>query len=108
DPVWAGYLTARVDRVRALAAQVRQASIPGQQWAVPLARHISPDLLADLTVWRAARGVHHTDSRPVGPLDGGGAAGRYARGLLCRVTGQLPDALRHWERLIVEHVGHRD
>ena len=35
-------------------------------------------------------------------------AGRYARGLLCRVTGQLPDALRHWEHLIVEHVGHRD
>jgi hypothetical protein len=75
---------------------------------VPFAHHISPDLLAHLTVWRAARGVDHTDSRPVGPPDAGGAAGRYARGLLCRVTGQLPDAVRRWERLIVEHVGHRD
>ncbi|OLT22056.1 hypothetical protein BJF81_13930 [Ornithinimicrobium sp. CNJ-824] len=108
DPVWAGYLTARAERVQSLAAQVRQASTAGQRWAAPLAPHISPDLLADLTVWRAARGVNHTDSRPVGPLDGGGAAGRYARGLACRVTGQLPDALRHWERLIIEHVGHRD
>ncbi|MGC5586114.1 hypothetical protein [Ornithinimicrobium sp. W1665] len=108
DPVWAGYLTARAERVQSLAAQVRQGSTAGQRWAAPLAPHISPDLLADLTVWRAARGVNHTDSRPVGPLDGGGAAGRYARGLACRVTGQLPDALRHWEHLIVEHVGHRD
>ncbi|MFK5636029.1 MULTISPECIES: MobF family relaxase [unclassified Ornithinimicrobium] len=108
DPVWAGYLTARGERVRALAAQVRQGTTPGQRWAAPLAHHMNRDLLADLTVWRAARGVDHTDSRPVGPLDAGGAAGRYARGLLCRVSSELPEALRHWERLIVEHVGHRD
>ena len=108
DPVWAGYLTARGERVRALATQVRQGTTPGQPWAAPLAHHLSPELLADLAVWRAARGVDHVDSRPVGPPDAGGAAGRYARGLLCRVTGQLPDAVRHWEHLIVEHVGHRD
>ncbi|MCE0487820.1 MobF family relaxase [Ornithinimicrobium sediminis] len=108
DPVWGGYLTARAERVRSLAAQVRQGTTPEQQWAAPLAHHISPELVADLTVWRAARAVDHSDLRPVGPPDAGGAAGRYARGLLCRVTGQLPDALRHWERLIVEHVGHRD
>ena len=108
DPAWADYLTARGERVRALAAHVRQGTTPGQQWAAPLAQHISPDLLADLTVWRAARGIESSDSRPVGQLDAGGTAGRYARGLLCRVTSQVPDALRHWEHLIVEHVGHRD
>jgi hypothetical protein len=108
DSAWAGYLTARGERVRALAAQVRQGATTGQPWAAPLARHMTPELLADLSVWRAARGVDPSDSRPVGAPDAGGAAGRYARGLLHRVTGQLPDAVRHWERLIVEHVGHRD
>lgn len=69
---------------------------------------MTPELLGDLTVWRAARGGDHSDPRPVGAPDAGGVAGRYARGLLCRVSGQLPNAVRHWERLIVEHVGHRD
>ncbi len=108
DPAWAGYLTARAERVRALAAQVRQRATPEQPWAAPLAHHITPELLADLSVWRAARGVDPSDLRPVGSPDAGGVAGRYARGLRCRVTSQLPDAIRHWESLIVEHVGHRD
>ncbi|WP_165700076.1 MobF family relaxase [Ornithinimicrobium ciconiae] len=108
DPVWAGYLTARGERVRALAAQVRQGATIEQPWAAPLADHIAPELLADLSVWRAARGVDHSDLRPVGAPDAGGVAGRYARGLLCRVSGHMPNAIRHWERLIVEHVGHRD
>src|SRR5690606_8731491 len=108
DPAWAGYLTARAERVRTLAAKVRQGAAIEQQWAAPLAKHITPELLGDLSVWRAARGVDHGDPRPVGPLDAGGVAGRYARGLLCRVSGQMPNAVRHWERLIVEHVGHRD
>ncbi|MCK0111889.1 relaxase domain-containing protein [Ornithinimicrobium sp. F0845] len=108
DPVWAGYLTAREERVRALAAQVRQGATIEQQWAAPLAHHIAPELLADLSVWRAGRGVDRSDPRPVGALGAGGVAGRYARGLLCRVSGHMPNAVRHWERLIVEHVGHRD
>src|SRR5690606_20929424 len=108
DPVWARYLTARGERERALANHVRQRGTPGQPWAPALKHLLSPDRLAALTVWPAARVVDPSDLRPLGPPDAGGVAGRYARGLLCRVCAQLPDALRHWERLIVEHVGHRD
>ncbi len=108
DPAWAGYLTARAERVRTLTAKVREGAAIEQQWAAPLAQHITPELLGDLSVWRAARGVDHSDPRPVGTLGAGGVAGRYARGLLCRISGHMPNAVRHWERLIVEHVGHRD
>ncbi|MEO6790479.1 MAG: MobF family relaxase [Ornithinibacter sp.] len=109
DPGWGRYLTARQERVNALSTRVRDEARTDPPCAAPIAAHLTPDLLADLSLWRAARGVHDGDRRPLGaPPAGGGAPAAHWRGLAQRVNHSYPDAIRHWERLILEHVGHRD
>ncbi|KZM71658.1 hypothetical protein AWN90_02740 [Nocardia terpenica] len=71
DPIYGPYLAARTRLVAILAGRVEQqaqqwttATTP--TWARPLAG-IDPDLIGNLTVWRAALHIDDADRRPAGP-----------------------------------------
>ncbi len=71
DPEWGYYLNARCELVEQLAAQVRtdaeQAShTPG--WARALVEPPSPEIVAQIELWRAAHQVLDNDLRPTGPV----------------------------------------
>ncbi|MBT9254585.1 relaxase domain-containing protein [Phycicoccus sp. MAQZ13P-2] len=110
DPAWGPYLQARSTRVATLATAVQQQGPPAAAaWVASLPEHSGPDLLADLTLWRAGRGVDDADRRPTGPTPvGGGAARRHAAHLDQRIRAAYPDPVRYWEHVVVQHVGRRD
>ena len=110
DPAWGPYLLARSARVATLATAVRQQGPPAAAaWVASLLDDAGAELLADLTLWRAARGVDDTDRRPTGPPPaGGGAARRHAAHLDQRIRAAYPDPVRYWEHVVVQHVGRRD
>ncbi|MEO6629415.1 MAG: MobF family relaxase [Aquihabitans sp.] len=81
-PIWGGYLSARADRVEALAAAVHTQSgswSPSETppWAADLTASRHAQLRSDLAVWRAVFGVPETDHRPTGPRQEGADAGTY-------------------------------
>jgi len=137
DQTWGPYLTARAQRVTTLASHLRdqaRRTAPGpdlaappaaapapvdelappqatldQPWAQRISRLLTPDLLADLTVWRAAHGLPDDPRRPAGPPPSQpGPATTYWRRLIGRLNTSQSEQIRHWERVIIAHVGHRD
>ena len=111
DPRWASYLTARADRVTALAEVVRRDA------QLPQALHHFADVLTDelrteMLVWRAANGVPDNDrsllGSRTGPRTGDLAADRYARYLQRQVDALYPESVRRWETAIANAVGDPD
>ena len=103
---WGRYLTARADLVADLAGQVRDSVAtdnvhPGllPDWARNGARP-TPELLADVAVWRAAMQVPATDRRPTGPPQLSTAAARWQRALDRQAAGDRSPAMAEWGPLL--------
>lgn len=110
DPSWGTYVTARAQRVATLAEHVRgNAAATQPAWAEPIADALTPDLLTDLAVWRAANGIDPTDRRPAGPPPASGpAAAEHFRRLVDRINNGRGQPLALWTQRIESVVGHRD
>ena len=102
DQTWGDYLAARSVLVTDLAAQVRDRSRTAAPptWAWQARARPDVDVLADVTVWRAATGVPDTDLRPTGPKQLAKAAALWQRDLNARVTGDHCPALAEWGPLL--------
>ena len=95
-PQWGPYLEARSDRVRDLATQVREASgVTEQRWKDELPMELNPELVAQISVWRAANGVPEDDLRPTGSVQPSTAAARWQHVLEDHLELENP-VLRHW------------
>ncbi|WP_353952526.1 MobF family relaxase [Knoellia sp. S7-12] len=99
---WGTYLAARAGLVTDLAAQVHQRThtAPTPTWACPGRGRPNPDILAAVTVWRAATGVHDSDQRPTGPKQLAKATALWQRALDARVIGGHSPALAEWGALL--------
>ncbi|MBT9276395.1 relaxase domain-containing protein [Phycicoccus sp. MAQZ13P-2] len=100
DGDWGGYLCARGDLVRALAALVQDvpATGPPPDWW-PAGTRVEPDLLQAITLWRAAQGVPEHDLRPTGPPMPVKAAALWQNTLEARLGTRSP-ALAEWGDLL--------
>lgn len=95
-PQWGPYLASRSELVRDLAAQVREASTNTEhRWQEALSADLFPELVAQISVWRAAMGVPADDLSPTGPTQVPGSASRWQRALDDHVGLSSP-TLRHW------------
>ena len=95
-PQWGPYLASRSELVRELAARVREASGATEpRWQEALAASLSPELVAHVSVWRAAMGVPADDLSPTGSSQVPGAAARWQHVLDDHLQLSSP-ALRHW------------
>ena len=99
---WGGYLGARANLVADLAAQVhdRAHTAATPMWARQGRAYTDADVVADVTVWRAATGVPDTDLRPTGPKQLAKAAALWQRDLDARVAGRRSPALAEWGPLL--------
>ncbi|HEX2893779.1 MAG TPA: MobF family relaxase [Marmoricola sp.] len=106
-PGWAPYLSARANRVTALADVVRRSTD-----TPPLIRRfddvLTDQLKEDLIVWRAANGVPDNDRSLVGPRTGDFAADRYARHLQRQIDSLYPAPVRRWEASVAIAIGEPD
>lgn len=108
-PAWGPYLTGRVRRVSSLAAEVRDlASATLPDWIRRYDDVLTPELRGDLAVWRAARGVRVNDRTMAGPVPNNDDEAAYHRHLTRTINARYGDAIKVWEKRIVEHVGTRD
>ena len=95
-PQWGPYLASRSELVRDLAAQVREASATSEhRWQEALSTDLFPELVAQISVWRAAMGVPTDDLSPTGPTQVPGSASRWQR-VLDDHVGLSSPTLRHW------------
>lgn len=95
-PQWGPYLASRSELVRDLAAQVSEASAAAEQrWQEALSADLPPELVAHVSVWRAAMGVPADDLSPTGSTQVPGAAARWRHVLDDHLQLSSP-ALRHW------------
>ena len=95
-PQWGPYLASRSELVRDLAAQVREASgTTEHRWQEALSADLFPELVAQISVWRAAMGVPTDDLSPTGPTQVPGSASRWQR-VLDDHVGLSSPTLRHW------------
>jgi len=95
-PHWGPYLASRSELVRDLAAQVREASTTTEhRWQEALSTDLFPELVAQISVWRAAMGVPTDDLSPTGPTQVPGSASRWQR-ILDDHVGLSSPTLRHW------------
>ena len=99
---WGAYLTARARLVTDLATQVhdRSHTAPTPAWACQGRARPDVDILADVTVWRAATGVPETDQRPTGPKQLAKTPAHWQRHLDARVTEGRSPALAEWGPLL--------
>ncbi|HEX7537730.1 MAG TPA: MobF family relaxase [Dermatophilaceae bacterium] len=99
---WGPYLAARASRVRALAEDVREATLVAStpMWARQGQARPGDDLLGDVAVWRAAMQVDPADRRPTGATQLATAAGRWQRGLDVRFARDRSPALAEWSLLL--------
>jgi len=108
DPVWGPYLAGRAAAVRALTAQVAAhattTALPA--WARQGQARPSPDLLADVAVWRAATAVPATDRRPTGPTQRAKAPHRWQAQLDTALARGRTPALAEWADAF-DHILHR-
>ena len=105
-PQWGPYLTARATLVRDLAAQVRAAATASggtPSWWTAATPAPGPEVLGDLTVWRAATGTPDSDHRPTGTRQQSKALALWQRALDARVGTDSP-ALAEWGATITRHV----
>jgi hypothetical protein len=95
-PQWGPYLEARSDLVRDLATRVHEASgSTEQRWKDALPMELFPELVAQISVWRAANGVLEDDLRPTGPVQPATAAARWQHVLEDHLELENP-VLRQW------------
>jgi hypothetical protein len=68
DPAWRGYLAKRSRLVADLAGQIRDLAtrVDDQPVWAPPGSHPRTELIGELAVWRAARGIDPQDPRPTG------------------------------------------
>jgi len=93
---WGPYLAFRSELVLDLAAQVSDASRAVEpRWQEALSADVSPELVAHVSVWRAAMGVPPDDLSPTGSTQVPGAAARWQHVLDDHLQLSSP-ALRHW------------
>jgi conjugative relaxase-like TrwC/TraI family protein len=108
-PGWGPYLTARKGLVSSLAAEVRDradATLPA--WLDAYDDVLTPELRADIAVWRAAQGVPADERTVAGPPPDDDRAASYRRRLLSVVNSRHDETVRVWERHVVQYVGSAD
>jgi conjugative relaxase-like TrwC/TraI family protein len=108
-PRWAPYLAARARLVRTLAAEVRDradATLP--TWLDDYTDVLTPELRADIAVWRAAQGITPDERSITGPAPDDDRAAAYHRSLIRTVNSRYDETVRGWERRVVAYVGRAD
>jgi conjugative relaxase-like TrwC/TraI family protein len=108
-PRWGPYLAARTRLVSTLAAQVRDrtdATLPA--WLDDYADVLTPELRADIAVWRAAQGIAPDERTIAGAAPDDDRAAAYRRSLIRTVNSRYDDAVHLWERRVVAYVGRAD
>lgn len=99
-PEWGPYLASRSELVHDLAAQVRDASGTTEpRWQEALMADLPPELVAHVSVWRAAMGVPADDLSPTGSTQTPGAAARWQHVLDDHLELSSP-TLRHWTAVV--------
>jgi hypothetical protein len=95
--------------VRSLAAEVGdRADTTLPPWLDDYADVLTPELRADIAVWRAAQGITPDERTIAGPAPDDDRAAAFRRGLIRTVNGRHDDAVRVWEQRIVAYVGRSD
>ncbi|MFC5179527.1 MobF family relaxase [Nocardioides taihuensis] len=108
-PRWGPCLSARARLVRSLAAEVGdRADTTLPPWLDDYADVLTPELRADIAVWRAAQGITPDERTIAGPAPDDDRAAAFRRGLIRTVNGRHDDAVRVWEQRIVAYVGRSD
>ena len=108
-PRWGSYLSARARLVRSLAAEVGdRADTTLPHWLNDYADVLTPELRADIAVWRAAQGITPDERTIAGPAPDDDRAAAFRRALIRTVNSRHDDAVRVWERRIVAYVGRSD
>jgi conjugative relaxase-like TrwC/TraI family protein len=108
-PSWGPYLAARRRLVGTLASEVRdRADQTLPAWLDDFTDVLTPQLRADIAVWRAAQGIP-TDERTIaGPAPDDDRAAAYRRSLIRTVNSRYDEAVRVWQRRVVAYVGRAD
>jgi hypothetical protein len=106
DPAWSKYLKARFELVTRLAAEVRTKAgnvqvVPG--WAGALIHPPSPEVIAQIELWRAAHQIPDTDLRPTGPVQHHIVEARAQHRLDALIAGES-EAVLNWLGLIHQAV----
>ncbi|MBS45885.1 MAG: DNA primase [Nocardioides sp.] len=108
-PRWGPYLSARAHLVRSLAAEVGdRADTTLPPWLNDYTDVLTPELRADIAVWRAAQGIAPDERTIAGPAADDDRAAAYRRGLIRTVNSRHDEAVRVWEQRIVAYVGRSD
>ena len=107
-PTWGPYLAERASRVDDLTAQVREDPRGKAAGWAPGDVTLSPGLIADVMVWRAALGVPDNDRRPTGAPRPEFAAREHQRTLDRWVEKELSRHGEAWIQRVVAAVGRRD
>jgi conjugative relaxase-like TrwC/TraI family protein len=108
-PRWGPYLSARARLVRSLAAEVGdRADTTLPPWLNDYGDVLTPELRADIAVWRAAQGITPDERTIAGPAPDDDRAAAFRRGLIRTVNSRHDDAVRVWEQRIVAYVGRSD
>ncbi|MGO1385779.1 MAG: hypothetical protein ACTHU1_13470, partial [Arachnia sp.] len=97
---WSPYLTDRAGLVARYAQELRREaqSLERPSWALP-GQQLTPALISDVEVWRAAVGVDPSDRRPTGPVQLGDAARTWQKYLDTRLRS---DVSRVWADLLAD------
>ena len=69
---------------------------------------LTPDLRAEIAVWRAAHGIPPDERTIAGPAPDDDRAATYRRSLIRTVNSRYDDAVHVWERRVVAYVGRAD
>ncbi|HYO86252.1 MAG TPA: MobF family relaxase [Dermatophilaceae bacterium] len=107
EPHWGPYLNARSDLVTTLAGEVRHqaTNTPNTPTWWPKGRSTpTPDLLADLAVWRAANTIPDSDRRPTGPTQPAKAHALWQHDLYTRLGSTNTATVADWTTLLHELV----
>ncbi len=101
-PVWGDYLEAGHQLVEQLAEQVRAEALAAETrpaWLAGTGR-TTPELVADIEVWRAAHQMEPGDTRPTGDRRGGPAEPRWQAHLDQRLASTATAATDEWRPLL--------
>ena len=87
---WNPYLADRTALVARCAQELRRKpqALERPAWALP-GQQLTPALISDVEVWRAAVGVHPSDRRPTGPVQLGEAARTWQKHLDTRLRSDV-------------------
>ncbi len=108
-PRWGPYVTARKRLVSSLATEVRdRADVTLPAWLDDYDDVLTPDLRADIAVWRAAQGIPAEERTVAGPPPDDDRHASYRRRLLSVVNSRYDETVRVWERRVVAYVGRAD